>query len=47
MIALAEAPALTTHIAAPRDRTNQRFTIVAAGVWMPPIPAAPRTPKAR
>jgi hypothetical protein len=34
-------------IAAPRDRKNQRPTMVAAGTWMQAIPAPPRTPSAR
>jgi hypothetical protein len=40
-------PALRTPIAAPRDRMNQRVTIVVDGMRMPAVPAAPRTPKLR
>ena len=46
-MALAEAPALMTPIAAPRERTNHRLTMAAAGIWMQAMPAPPRTPKAR
>jgi hypothetical protein len=34
-------------IAVPRERTNQRLTIAAAGIIMPAMPAAPRTPSVR
>jgi hypothetical protein len=40
-------PALRTPIAVPRDRTNQRDTIVVDGIIMQAIPAALRIPKHR
>jgi hypothetical protein len=47
MIALAEEPALMMPIAVPRERSNQRLTIAAAGIWIHAMPAAPSTPNAR
>jgi hypothetical protein len=36
---------LKTPIAVPRDRTNQRVTMVVAGTVTPAMPAALSTPK--
>jgi len=38
---------LRTPIAVPRDRTNQRVTIVVDGMSIAAMPAAPRRPKHR
>src|SRR5688572_27967634 len=45
MMALPALPALRIPMAVPRERTNQRVTIVVDGMIRPAMPAAPRTPK--